>query len=159
MVAPKARQLPPSRIPPILDFDSTPLTLFYAVGPLDRWIDGLPTLPPFFPFPSLAGAVQPNSGSVTIDTGAGLASALRLRTLDGDVVAADPGEQAWVLSGAVGTALPGVYILERINARGGVMAGARARRRSPRSVLPHPPLSSLAPQARSAKAKASASPG
>ena len=61
---------------------------------------------------------------VVVDTSAGQAAALELRNLDGDVVPADQGEQAWVLSGAVGEDLPGVYTLARINGRGGVLTGA-----------------------------------
>ena len=61
---------------------------------------------------------------VVVDTSAGQAAALELRNLEGDVVPVDEGEQAWVLSGAVGEDVPGVYTLARINGRGGVLSGA-----------------------------------
>ena len=64
------------------------------------------------------------AGAVFVETGRGQAQALELRDLDGDVVPADEGEQAWVLRGAVGEDLPGVYTLARVNGRGGVLTGA-----------------------------------
>ena len=63
-------------------------------------------------------------GEVIVETGRGQAQALELRDLDGDVVPADEGEQAWVLRGAVGEDVPGVYTLARVNGRGGVLTGA-----------------------------------
>ena len=64
------------------------------------------------------------AGEAIVETGRGQAQALELRDLDGDVVPADEGEQAWVLRGAVGEDVPGVYTLARVNGRGGVLTGA-----------------------------------
>ena len=59
---------------------------------------------------------------VVVDTSAGQAAALHQGDLDGDVVPADEGEQAWVLSGAVGEDVPGVHL--GAHQRRGVLTGA-----------------------------------